>query len=155
MQNRPKRSQPGVRVETRITSAIGREETEGRRRARSISFFTHTVLWLTGLLCLALLLGSLAQAWSNSGLMQQLDQEKQKYAQLQQEHETLKKQVDYYTDPKVIEQEARNIGYVKPGEQPVILVNEKETPPAQVKPEEQQQPARGFWEEWWRIFFGG
>ena len=65
--SRPEGSSPYV------TSAVGIEETQGRVRARRSSLFTRTVIWITGLICLAFLLGSLAQAWSNSALMQRVD----------------------------------------------------------------------------------
>ena len=51
-----------------VTRAVGLEETTGRLRARRSSLFTQTIILVTGLVCFAFLLGSLAQAWSNSML---------------------------------------------------------------------------------------
>src|SRR5436190_23808579 len=81
-----------------VTSAVGMEETVGRRRARRTSLFTQTMLWTTGLICIALLLGSLAQAWSNSLLMAQVQDTQQKYNQLQAHNNQLKNQVTQYKD---------------------------------------------------------
>ncbi|HEY3991732.1 MAG TPA: septum formation initiator family protein, partial [Ktedonobacteraceae bacterium] len=100
-----------------VTSAVGMEETAGRMRARRVSLFTQTVVWVTGLVCLAFLLGALAQAWSNSQLTQTLQQERQREQQLQNQHDRLEHQATYYHDPYVIESEARQqMGYARPGE---------------------------------------
>src|SRR5436305_161845 len=119
-----------------VTSAVGMEETVGRRRARRTSFFTHTLLWTTSLICIALLLGSLAQAWSNSLLMKQVQDAQQKYTQLKTQNVQLKNQIEQYKDPAVIESEARQqLGYIRPGEHAIIIVSVQE-PNAQ-----QHQPA--------------
>ena len=87
-----------------ITSAIGIEETQGRARARRSSLFTRTVIWVTGLVCLAFLLGSLAQAWTNSQLMQQLAATRTQTQQAQTYHDSLAQQASHYQNPAVIEQ---------------------------------------------------
>src|SRR5947209_4582006 len=96
-QSRPEGSSPFV------TSAVGLEETEGRLRAKRSSLFTQTVIWVTGLICLAFMFGSVAQAWSNSQLMRQVQEEQQKAQQLQKYHDSLVQQANYYNDPFVIE----------------------------------------------------
>jgi cell division protein FtsB len=112
-------------------------------RARRVSLFTQTVVWVTGLVCLAFLLGALAQAWSNSQLTQTLQQERQREQQLQNQHDRLEHQATYYHDPYVIESEARQqMGYARPGEQP------------QTSPKASTSPAPGFWQAWWDFFFG-
>src|SRR5215467_7385333 len=114
----PENSNPNV------TAAVGLSETAGRMRARRSSLFTQTVIWVTGLICLALLLGSLAQAWSNSQLMQRVQAAQQQTQQLQAHHDYLSRLVNYYKDPFVIESEARQqLGYVRPGENPVVVVS--------------------------------
>ena len=115
--SRPEGSSPYV------TSAVGIEETQGRVRARRSSLFTRTVIWVTGLICLAFLLGSLAQAWTNSQLMQRLAVTQQQTLQLQAHHDQLVQQASHYQDPAVIEREAREkLGYIRPGEHPVVIV---------------------------------
>lgn len=138
-----------------VTSAVGMEETAGRMRARRVSLFTQTVVWVTGLVCLAFLLGSLAQAWSNSQLMQTLEQEQQKAQQLQAEHNRLEHQAAYYQDPYVIESEARQqLGYARPGEHVVVVTNGMSQNQPQATPKAQTSAAPGFWQAWWNFFFG-
>ncbi len=138
-----------------ITSAIGIEETQGRARARRSSLFTRTVIWVTGLVCLAFLLGSLAQAWTNSQLMQQLAATRAQTQQAQNYHASLAQQASHYRDPAVIEQEARErLGYVRPGEHPVVIVGSGQTPTQSATPAKKAAPPQNFWQAWWNIFFG-
>ena len=140
-----------------VTSAVGIEETAGRLRARRVSLFTQTVVWVTGLVCLAFLLGALAQAWSNSQFMQTLQQEQQKTQQLQNEHGRLEHQAGYYQDPYVIESEARQqMGYARPGEHIVVVTDGttgQNQPQVAAKASTPSSP--GFWQSWWDFFFGG
>lgn len=159
MQNHPSKEQtspqPGRSTAT-VTSAVGMQETVGSLRARRYSLFTQTVIWVTGVICLALLLGSLAQAWSNSQLAQKVQQAQQQLNQLQDHQKHLKQLVDYYKESTVIEQEAREqLGYIRPNEHAVIIVSPA-TPEQQYTPQRTGTPAQeGFWQEWWNVFFGG
>lgn len=138
-----------------VTSAVGMEETAGRVRARRVSLFTQTVIWVTGLVCLAFLLGSLAQAWSNNQLMQTLQQQQQRTQQLQSEHTRLEHQAAYYRDPYVIESEARQqLGYVRAGEHVVVVTAGKNQNQPQSAPKTSAPVAPGFWQTWWDFFFG-
>ncbi len=138
-----------------ITSAVGIEETQGRARARRSSLFTRTVIWVTGLVCLAFLLGSLAQAWTNSQLMQRLHTTQQQTQQAQNYHDHLSQQANHYQDPAVIEKEAREqLGYVRQGEHPVVIVGSKQTLPQSTSPSTKAAPPQNFWQSWWNIFFG-
>jgi len=138
-----------------VTSAVGMEETAGRVRARRVSLFTQTVIWVTGLVCLAFLLGSLAQAWSNSQLMQTLQVEQQRTQQLQQEHDRLEHQAAYYRDPYVIESEARQqLGYARAGEHVVVVTAGKNQNQPTSAPKASTAGAPGFWQSWWKFFFG-
>jgi cell division protein FtsB len=131
------------------------EETAGRMRARRVSLFTQTVVWVTGLVCLAFLLGALAQAWSNSQLMQTLQQEQQKTQQLQNEHGRLEHQSAYYQDPYVIESEARQqMGYARPGEHVVVVTDGPGQNQPQATAKAATPPSQGFWQAWWAFFFG-
>jgi cell division protein FtsB len=138
-----------------VTSAVGIEETVGSSRARRSSLFTQTIIWVTGLICLTLLLSSLAQAWSNSALMQRVQSAQQQYQQLRNKHDTLVKLANYYKDPYVVESEARQqLGYVRPGEHPVIITSST-TKTQPVADHHHKQPVQqGYWQEWWNAFFG-
>ena len=82
-----------------ITSAVGLEEPAGRLRARRSSLFSQTIVWATALICMAFLLGSLPQAWSNSQLMQRVQEAQQQTQQLQAYHDRLVQQAKQYQDP--------------------------------------------------------
>lgn len=138
-----------------VTSAIGIEETVGHQRARRNSLFSQTVIWVTGFICLAFLLGTLAQAWSNSQLMQKVQDAQHSLAQVRAHHNDLVQQQQYYNDPKVIESEARQqLGYVRPGEHAIMIIGvddkSKQQPVVHKQPTNQQ----GFWSEWWHSLFG-
>ena len=134
---------------------MGIEETEGSQRVRRLTLFTRTVIWVTGLVCAAFLLGSLAQVWTNSQLVQSLQRAQQTTQQLRQQHSRLEQQAKHYADPYVIESEARQqLGYTRPGEHVVIVANaqkqhHQQTPSAARKPAPQN-----FWQAWWNLFFG-
>ena len=159
MQEHRRRQQTPLRTgegNTHITAAIGTEETVGRSRARRGPLFTKTVIWVTGLICLAFLLGSLAQAWSNSQLMQQVQSEQQRTQQLQVYHDQLTQQASHYQNSAVIESEARQqLGYVRPGEHSVVIVSSGSSTEQSSPHATHSSSAQGFWQAWWNIFFGG
>ena len=138
-----------------VTKAVGLEETTGRLRARRSSLFTQTIILVTGLVCFAFLLGSLAQAWSNSTLIQRVQEAQQQTQQLQTYHDHLAQQAQHYSDPFVVESEARqDLGYIRPGEHPVVIVgaNQQEQQSSSHTP---NPPAtQSFWQQWWNVFFG-
>lgn len=147
--SRPEGSSPHV------TSAVGMEETTGRLRARRGSLFTQTVMWITGLICLAFLLSSLAQAWSNSQLMQRVQTEQQQLQHLQDHNAYLTRQASYYKDPFVIESEAREqLGYIRPGEHLVIITSATNSGQLVTHHSTTSSAQQGYWQEWWNIFFG-
>ena len=140
-----------------VTSAVGMEETVGHQRAKRNSLFTQTVLSISGLICSAFLLGTFAQAYSNSLLEQQVQAAQQSLQQVRAKHKELKQAVDYYKDPAVIESEARQqLGYVRAGEQAVMIVNTNAGKPQQhASKQRHRSQQQGFWQDWWHIFFGG
>jgi cell division protein FtsB len=138
-----------------VTAAVGMEETDGRLRARRISLFTHTVMWMTGLICFAFLVGTLAQAWSNSQLMQDLQTAKAHLQQLQAHNQYLKQLEKKYQDPNVIEREARQqLGYIRPGEHPVVVVGTQDRNQQSTQAHKPAERSQGFWSDWWNTFFG-
>lgn len=138
-----------------VTSAVGLEKTSGRLRARRSSLFTQTIIWVTGLVCLAFLLGALAQAWSNNQLMQNLRQAQQETQQLQNEHNTLTSEVRHYQDPYVIESEARQqLGYARPGEHVVIVSGDSSQSQTHIPTRANGSAGQNFWQAWWNLFFG-
>lgn len=158
MRNHPRRPQFPSRPETsttHVTSAIGLEETVGHSRARRTSLFTHTIMWVTGLVCAAFLVATLAQAWSNSQLEQQLQKARQQYDQVNAHNQNLKQQVSYYKDPTVIASEARQqLNYIRPGEHAVVIVGQNTTSQAQTPKNTDTSPSQDYWQDWWKIFLG-
>ena len=138
-----------------VTRAVGLEETTGLLRARRSSLFTQTIIWATGLVCIAFLLGSLAQAWSNSLLMQHVQEAQQQTQQLQAYHDSLARQASRYADPFVIESEARQeLGYIRPGEHPIVVVgSNQQVQQSSAHPASLPAP-QNFWQQWWNVFFG-
>lgn len=135
---------------------MGIEETEGSQRVRRLTLFTRTVIWVTGLVCAAFLLGSLAQAWTNSQLAQSLQRTQQATQQLQQQHSKLEQQAKHYADPYVIESEARQQqGYTRPGEHVVIVANTPKPNQPQASSTAKKPAPQNFWQAWWNLFFGG
>ncbi|HEY4034047.1 MAG TPA: septum formation initiator family protein [Ktedonobacteraceae bacterium] len=159
MQSRPRRPNISSRPEgsnVNVTSAVGMEETVGHQRAKRNSLFTQTVIWISGLVCSTFLLGTFAQACSNSQLVQQVQTAQQSLQQARAKHTQLEQAATYYKDPSVIESEARQqLGYVRPGEQAVMIIGtnnggQPQTPKQKSKPQQQ-----GNWQDWWHIFFNG
>jgi cell division protein FtsB len=152
----PGQSRPEGQAQTSyVTSAVGIEEPAGRQRARRTTLFTRTVIWVTGLVCAAFLLGSLIQAWSNSQLMQSLQHQQQVTQQLQHEHTQLQQQASHYQDPYEIENEARQeLGYARPGEHVVVVANGGSQSRAQSASTQKKSAPQSFWQAWWDLFFG-
>ncbi len=138
-----------------VTSAIGMGETAGRLRARRSSLFTQTVIWVTGLICMAFLLGTLAQAWSNSQSAQQVQAAQQQLTRVQNHNKDLTKAASHYQDSAVVENEARQqLGYTRPGEHLVVVVGSNDTQQQVTKRRAATQKQQGFWQDWWNAFFG-
>ncbi len=159
MQNRSRRPQFVSRPEgsnANVTSAIGMEETFGRLRARRSSLFTRTVIWLTSLVCLAFLLATFAQAWSNNQLMARAHEAQQQFQQVQTQHTQLANQANHYKDSSVVEREAREqLGYIRPGEHPVIIISSTNPAPVSTPRKKTTSAPQSFWQAWWNVFFGG
>ncbi|HKF37285.1 MAG TPA: septum formation initiator family protein [Ktedonobacteraceae bacterium] len=150
----PLQQRPG-NTNTYITSAVGLEEPAGRLRARRSSLFSQTIVWVTALICMAFLLGSLVQAWSNSQLMQRVQEARQQTQQLQAYHGRLVQQAKQYQDPSVIESEARQqLGYIRPGEHPVIIMSSDQQGQQNAAHPASPSPVQNFWQRWWNVFFG-
>ena len=158
MQSRSRKPQFSSRPEgsiANVTSAVGMEESFGLVLARRTSLFTRTLMWITGLVCIAFLLATLAQAWSNSNLMGKVQQEQQTLYRVQAEHDRLQRTVEHYKDPAVIESEARQqLGYVRPGEQPVVIINANNQSQKQAEVHQATIQQQGYWQDWWQILFG-
>jgi len=154
-QQRGSSSIPTTDTRPLITRAVGLEETTGSMRARRSSLFTQTIILITGLVCFAFLLGSLAQAWSNSMLMRQVQEAQQQTQHLQAYHDGLAKQAQHYADPYVIESEARqDLGYIRAGEHLVVIVGSNQNEQRNTVHTSSHTTMQSFWQQWWNVFFG-
>jgi len=157
VQKQQRRSATIPTQETRplVTQAVGLEETTGRLRARRSTLFTQTIILITGLVCFAFLLGSLAQAWSNSMLMRQVQDAQQQTQQLQAYHDNLAKQAQHFADPYVVESEARqDLGYIRAGEHLVVIVDSNQNEQQNTTHTSSHTAVQSFWQQWWNVFFG-
>jgi cell division protein FtsB len=112
-------------------------------------------MWVTGLVCAAFLVATLAQAWSNSQLEQQLQQATQQFNQVNAHNQDLQHQVNYYKDPAVIESEARQqLNYIRPGEHAVMIVGQNQKPKPSTPKSASTPASQDYWQEWWETFFG-
>lgn len=155
MQARPRRSAISSRPENvNVTSAVGMEDTVGRQRAKRNALFAQTVIWMSGLICGAFLLGTLAQAYSNNLLVQQVQTAQRSLQQVRTQHTQLQHAADYYKDPSVIESEARQqLDYVHPAEQAVVMISSNDQRPAASSQAKHASRAQGYWQDWWQLFF--
>ncbi|HZC06432.1 MAG TPA: septum formation initiator family protein [Ktedonobacterales bacterium] len=79
------------------------------------------LLWVAALICLALLAATGGETWT-------LWQEQQTVAQTRSENQRIERDIEQTRQaarqaqtPSVIEREARNLGYIRPGDTPVII----------------------------------
>ncbi|HEY7358243.1 MAG TPA: septum formation initiator family protein [Ktedonobacterales bacterium] len=116
---------------------------------------TRLILWGTAAICGLLILATLGEVWTVHRLNQQIDVNQQAANQLQAQNQQLSNSVQQLQQPSTIEQEARKLGFIFPGDQPVVVVT---TTPAPAPPQ-QTVPSSpdwwGFWSDWLKLFFGG
>ena len=104
---------------------------------------------------MAFLLGTLAQAWSNSQSAQQVQAAQQQLQRIQDHNKALTKAASHYQDPVVVENEARQqLGYTRPGEHPVVVVGSNDVQQQATLKRAPTQAQHGFWQDWWNAFFG-
>jgi cell division protein FtsB len=140
------------------TAARRREELAGRAALPAgpkPSLLSRVILWGTVAICGLLILATLGEVWTVYRLNQQIDANQQIAAQLQAQNQQLSSAVQQLQQPSTIEQEARKLGFIFPGDQPVVVVT---TTPATTPSSHAAPPASnwwGFWPDWLKLFFGG
>jgi len=81
-----------------------------------------TVLWAVLAVCGILLVGTLSQAWSRHAMEAQAAAARAQAAKIQQTLAQTQQAVSIASQPATIEREARRWGYIRQGDQPVIVV---------------------------------
>ena len=120
------------------------------------SLLARVIVWGTMAICGLLVLATLGEGWTVHQLHQQVDTSQQATNQLQNQNRALATQIAQLQQPETIENEARQLGYIYPGDQPVVVVTTQPAPTTTT-----QQPAPpgqnwwGFWPDWLKVFFGG
>jgi cell division protein FtsB len=131
------------------------------RRIVGATLFTRTALWTTAAICAALLVATLSEVWVTYRLEQQVSQAKAENAWLRRDAATTARQVAWAQAPQTIEDEARARGYVRPGDQPVVIATDQSAQPAAPAPTAAKSSPvdgggfTGHWPDWWQLFFGG
>ncbi len=116
---------------------------------------TRLILWGTAAICGLLILATLGEVWTVHRLNQQIATNQRAADQLQAQNQQLSNAVQQLQQPSTIEQEARKLGFIFPGDQPVVVVT---TTPAPAPPQQTAPPSSGwpgFWPDWLKLFFGG
>ncbi len=139
-------------------AAASREELAGLTplpQRPKPALLARLIIWGTAAICGLLLLATIAEAWTVHRLNQQITTNQQAADQLQAQNQQLSRAVQQLQQASTIEQEARRLGFIFPGDQPVVIITT--TPPA---PPSQHATAPspgwwGFWPDWLKLFFGG
>jgi cell division protein FtsL len=121
------------------------------------------VLRLAAVLAVPLLLYALVatgqKALDNYALNHQADQLRADVSALRAENIQLQQQIESARSDIAIERIARQqLGLIKPGDKPVVLVD-SDTPPAErpapaPRRSDPTPPAQPIWRQWWDYFFG-
>ncbi|HEY7781430.1 MAG TPA: hypothetical protein VIC85_14575 [Ktedonobacterales bacterium] len=122
------------------------------------SLGTRTLRWGTAAICLALLAATLGEAWVNLRLHSEIQAASAQNAWLRRDTQATRRQVDQASAPGTIEDEARARGYIRPGDQPVVVAATQPgaAPPARmVPPRASGGGVGGHWSDWWHFIFGG
>jgi cell division protein FtsB len=79
------------------------------------------LLWLAALICLALLAATGGETWTLWREQQMVAQARGENQRIERDIQQTRQAVNEAQAPGVIEREARNLGYIRPGETPVII----------------------------------
>ncbi|HEX5571022.1 MAG TPA: septum formation initiator family protein [Ktedonobacterales bacterium] len=79
------------------------------------------LVWLAALICLALLAATGGETWSLWQAQQAVTQTRVENQHIEHDIQQTRQAVDQAQSPGVIEREARHLGYIEPGDTPVII----------------------------------
>jgi cell division protein FtsB len=151
--------------ESLVGELAGRRSAARRERQASIrpvsnepkpSMLARVIVWGTIAICGLLVLATLGEVWTVHQLHQQVNASQQAAAQLQNQNRALATQIAQLQQPETIEYEARQLGYIYPGDQPVVVATTQPTPATTPQPSASSAKSGwGFWPDWLKLFFGG
>jgi hypothetical protein len=152
----PQLSASGQRRGRRADLARGPQPWNWRRRRGGTSLLSRTIIWGTAAICIALLIGTLGEAWFGYQMNRRVEAQAAANARLQAQNVQLAAQVKHLADPDVIEAEARQrFDYIRPGDYPVIVIPVADTPAPEPKPHPAAPAPQNYWGDWWHALFGG
>jgi cell division protein FtsL len=106
-------------------------------------------------LVLYALVATAQKALENYRLNQEADALRNDVVVLRTENVQLQKQVEDARTDAAIETIAREqLGLIKPGDHPLVLVSQAAQPPAAPTPAPAPPPPSPIWRQWWDYFFG-
>ncbi len=79
------------------------------------------LLWIAALICLALLAATGGETWTLWQEQQAIAQTRSDNQRIQRDMQQTRQAIGQAQSPSVIEREARNLGYIRPGDIPVII----------------------------------
>ncbi|HEX9413339.1 MAG TPA: hypothetical protein VF916_07525 [Ktedonobacterales bacterium] len=106
-----------------LSSARARVAAWYQRHLARMTLCSRTLAVATTAICAALLFAILSQAWVNDRLQQQVRQAQVENARLRADILATTRRAAWAEAPATIEDEARAIGYIRPGEQAVVIVS--------------------------------
>lgn len=114
------------RQDARFSRSLAASRRAALRPTRSegTPLLRRTTIWVTTALCLALVLATLGEIWVRIGIEQQAAQVRSQNAQLRQDVQSTQQAVTDARSAATIEREARAWGYMRPGDNPVLIVTE-------------------------------
>lgn len=86
------------------------------------AFAQRTLQLAVAVICVALLIATVAEAWVRHGIEQQVAAAQARNAAVQRDASTTRQSIIVAKSPTTIEREARSWGYVHAGDHPVIVV---------------------------------
>lgn len=121
------------------------------------SLRAQTLRWGTAAICLALLAATLGETWVNLSLQGEIRAAAAQNTWLRRDTQATERQVSQASAPGTIEDEARARGYIRPGDQPVVVAASQPgaAPPVRASASRPSAGLGGHWPDWWRFFFGG
>jgi len=83
---------------------------------------TRALLWATLAICMALVVATASETWQRVGIERQTAQTRAQNSAMQRDTQQTQHATTIAQSPDTIEREARNWGYIRPGDTPVIII---------------------------------
>lgn len=101
---------------------IEAQPPRGASRPPRTSLATRTLLWAAIVICGALLVATLSEAWTRSGVDAQVAAAQARNAALRQDVANTQRAIQQAQSPATIERTARAWGYIRPGDHPILVI---------------------------------